>query len=109
MESLLDVPQKDFFEYTEFYSGLKQQNVSFVEYENCRYLYKTMKMRNLGDLNDLYNMQDVILLCELTENRFQKMQEKFDFNPRKINSASTLSGCVQRDLSKVIIAFANLL
>ena len=61
-------------------------------------------MRNLGDLNDLYNMQDVILLCELIENRFQIMQEKFDFNPRKINSASTLSGCVQRDLSKVIIA-----
>ena len=28
-------------------------------------------MRNLGDLNDLYNAQDVILLCEITENRFQ--------------------------------------
>ena len=49
-------------------------------------------------------MQDVILLCELIENRFQIMQEKFGFNPRKINSASTLSGCVQRDLSKVVIA-----
>ena len=31
------------------------------------------------------------------------MQEKFGFNPRKINSASILSGCVQRDVSKVII------
>ena len=61
-------------------------------------------MRNLGDLNDLYNMQDTILLCGIIENRFQQMQEKFGFNPRKINSASTLSGCVQRDLSKVIIA-----
>ena len=40
-------------------------------------------MRNLGDLNDLCNMQDVILLCELIENRFQIMQEKFAFNPRK--------------------------
>ena len=61
-------------------------------------------MRNLGDLNDLYNRQDVILLCELIENRFQLMHEKFGFNPRKINSASTLSGCVQRDQSKVLIA-----
>ena len=61
-------------------------------------------MRNLGNLNDLYNMQDTILLCEIIENRFKQMQEKFGFNPRKINSASTLSGCVQRDLSKVIIA-----
>ena len=31
------------------------------------------------------------------------MKEKYGYNPRKCNSASTLSGCVQRDLSKVII------
>ena len=60
-------------------------------------------MRNLGDMNDLYNTQDVILLCEIIENRFQKMQERFGVNPRKFNSAGTLSGCVQRNLSKVII------
>ena len=49
-------------------------------------------------------MQDVILLCEIIENRFQKMQDKFGFNSRKCNSASTLSGCVQRNQSKVIIS-----
>ena len=54
-------------------------------------------------MNDLYNAQDVILLCEIIENRFQQMCEKFGYNPRKCNSASTLSGCVQRDLSKVTI------
>ena len=104
IESLLESPERDFFEYTEFFSGLKQKNASFTEYENCRYLYKVLKMQNLGDLNDLCNMQDTILLCELIENRFQIMQEQFSFNPCKINSASTLSGCVQRDVSKVIIA-----
>ena len=31
------------------------------------------------------------------------MHEKFGYNPRKFNSASTLSGCIQRDLPKVII------
>ena len=61
-------------------------------------------MRKLGDMNDLYNMQDVILLCEIIENRFEKMNKKFGFNPRKCNSASTLSGCVQRNQSKIIIA-----
>ena len=60
-------------------------------------------MRNLGDMNDLYNMQDVILLCEIIENRFEKMHKKFGFNPRKCNSASTLSGCIQRNQSKVIL------
>ena len=60
-------------------------------------------MRNLGDMNDLYKTQDVILLCEIIENRFEEMHKKFGFNPRKCNSASTLSGCVQRNQSKVII------
>ena len=60
-------------------------------------------MRNLGDLNDLYNAQDVILLSELIENRFQFMQDKYGFNPRKCNSASSLSGCIEREISKVII------
>ena len=62
-------------------------------------------MRHLGDLNDLYNAQDVILLCELIENRFQFMQDKYGFNPRKCNSASSLSGCIERQMSKVIITF----
>lgn len=30
-------------------------------------------MHNLSDLNDLYNVQDVIFLCEIVENRFQTM------------------------------------
>ena len=29
-------------------------------------------MRNLVDMNDLYNAQDVILLCKIIENRFQE-------------------------------------
>ena len=62
-------------------------------------------MRHLGDLNDLYNAQDVILLTELIENRFQFMQDNYGFNPRKCNSASSLSGCIEREMSKVIITF----
>ena len=33
-------------------------------------------MRDLSDLNDLYNAQDITLLLEVMENRFQAMQEK---------------------------------
>ena len=60
-------------------------------------------MRNLGDMNNLYNTQDVILLCEIIENRFQLMHDKYGFNPRKCNSASSLSDSIDKDLSKVII------
>ena len=60
------------------------------------YLYQTLKMRNLGDMNDLYNAQDVILLCKIIENRFQVMQETCGFNPRKCNSSSSMSGCIYK-------------
>ena len=55
-------------------------------------------MRNLGDLNDLYNSQDVILLTETIENCFQAMQNAYGFNLRKFNSASSMSGCIERNV-----------
>ena len=73
-----------FFEKCEFYSDLKQKSVNDEDYESSMYLYKTLKMRNLGDMDDLYNM--------------------YSFNPRKCNSGSSLSGSIERDLSKVIFA-----
>ena len=61
-------------------------------------------MRNLGDMNDLYNAKGVILLCEIIQSKFQLVHDKYGFNPRRCNSASSLSGSIERDLSKVIIA-----
>ena len=45
------------------FSELKQSAVEDNDYENSKYLYETLKMRNLGNMNDLYNAQDVIFLC----------------------------------------------
>ena len=104
MDSLLLTPDDDKFWFkTEFYSELKMQSVDNQTYENSRFLYKNLKMRHLGDLNDLYNFQDVALLCGILENRFQLMHERYGFNPRKCNSASTLSGCIEGEMSKVIL------
>ena len=103
MNSLDIVPEGDFFAPTEFYSALKQKEVSDSDYESRKHLFETLKMRNLSDMSDLYNVQDVILLAEIIENRFEDMFKKYQYNPRKCNSASTLSGCIQRDLSKVIL------
>ena len=82
MESVFISPENEFWEKTEFFSELKQSVVNDDDYENSKYLFQTLKMRNIGDLNDLYNVQDVILLCEIIENRFQAMQDTSGFNPR---------------------------
>ena len=60
----------DFFQKIDFYSDLKKKAVSDVEYEFLFYLFKTLIIINLGDMNDLYNAQDVILHCQIAENRF---------------------------------------
>lgn len=60
-------------------------------------------MRDMSNLNDLYNAQEVILLCEISQNRFQLMYDKFMFNPWKCNSASTRVGCIQREQTKIIL------
>ena len=38
------------------------------------------------------------------ENRFQFMHEKYGFNPGQCNSASTLSGFIERKMDRVILA-----
>ena len=90
MESFFIKPENEFWEKTEFFSKLKQSAANDEDYENSKYLYQAFKMRNLRDLNDLYNTQDVIVLTETIESRFQAMQNTYDFNPRKCNSASLI-------------------
>ena len=71
-EKMFLTPENDaFFEKSEFYSNLKQKAVNDSDYESSFFLYNSLKMRNLGDMNDLYNAQDVVLLYEIAENRFQ--------------------------------------
>ena len=97
MNSMFLTPENNaFFEKIEFYSDLKQKAVSDSDYESSFYLYRTLKMRNLGDKNDLHNAQEV------GENRFQFMHDRE--NPRNCNSVGTLSGCIEREMSRVIIA-----
>ena len=61
-------------------------------------------MRNLSDMNDLYEIQNVIILIE---NRFEIIYNAYGFNPRKYTSAGSLSGCIERNLSKVVIALST--
>ena len=104
MEWFFIKPDSEFWRKTEFFSELKQSTVNDEDYENSKYLYQTLKMRNLGDLNDLYNTQDIILLIEIIEHRFQAIQNTYGFNPRRCNSASSMSGCIEREMSKIILA-----
>ena len=62
-----------------------------------------MKLKNLGELNYLCNVQDTIIICKVFEERSSLLQEIFKYNPRKCNCASSFSGCVCRNKSKCCI------
>ena len=96
-----------FFSEEEFFSILKGQSTNKEDYNNLEKLFVLLKMRNLSDLNDLYNVQDVILLMVIIENRFQEMQNETGYNPSKINSAGKLNECTQRTQSKWVLALTN--
>ena len=55
---------------------LKVQSVNKEDYDNSEKMFILLKMRNLSDLNNLFNVQDAILLMVITENRFQEMQNE---------------------------------
>ena len=96
-------PENGFYKKNEFYSELKTTIITDQEYEDVKKLFCVIKMRNLSDINELYNFQNTMILCEIFESRAQLIHEKYGFNPRRCNSTNTLSDRIQRTQSKVII------
>ena len=97
--------QRNFFGKTEFFSSFKNNAISDTEHENVRKFWKILSQNKLSELNDIYNFQDTVILCEIFENRATKMSKRFPYSRCKCTSASTLSGCIHRYLSKAITLF----
>lgn len=62
----LDIsPEEGFFFLPhQFYCSLKETIISKEDYDSVKKFYQTMKLKNLGELNILYNFHDTIILCE---------------------------------------------
>ena len=69
-----------------------------------KFLYLTLKMGNLSDKNDLYSFQDTCLLFKILENWSETIHKICWFIPWKCNSASALSGCIEKEMPKVILS-----
>ena len=86
------------------YFGLKDSQISDEDYENVKKFYTLLKLRNLGELNRIYNFQETIILCEIFKQRSELLTKIFKFNPKNCSSASSFSGCVHRMKIKCRIA-----
>ena len=54
------------------------------EYENVKKFYKLLNLSKLGEPNQIYNFQDIIILCEIFEQRASLLQKIFKYNPRNV-------------------------
>ena len=72
------------------------------KWERFRKRFKVLKMRNLSNFNDIYNIQDVLIIGMIPDYRWQKVEDKSGFDPRYFTSASTLGFAIERIKSKVI-------
>ena len=99
-DSLKKVPKEDFFQKKNFYSELKEKNISDQEYENVKKNFMLLRLKTLGDMNRIYNFQDTLILCEIFEQRASLLEKLFKFDTRKCNSTSSFSGIVHRNKSK---------
>lgn len=88
----------------QFNSDFKDGTISDQEYENVKKFCQLMKLKDLGELNKIYNFQDTVIICEIFEQRSGHLQKLFKYNPPKCNSASSFSGCVHTDKIKCMIA-----
>ena len=99
-DSLKKIPKEDFFQKKDFYSELKEKDISGKEYQSVKKIFMLLKLKTLGDMNRIYNFQDTLILCEIFEQRASLLEKLFKFNPRKCNSASSFSGTIHRNKSK---------
>ena len=54
---------------------MKDSTISDQDYQNVKKFYTMLKLKNLGELNHVYNFQDIITLCEIFEQRSSHLQE----------------------------------
>jgi hypothetical protein len=77
--------------HSAFYSSLKQQNITTMEYENVINIFQSFKLQNIGDLMKLYCIQDVAILADCFNEYRQMVRKSFDLEAAAYFSSPSLT------------------
>ena len=64
----------------KYYSILSNMNITDEEYEYAKEVWGKLKMKNLGELHDLYMNTDVMILADVFESFRETALEKYKFS-----------------------------
>ena len=78
-------------ENEKYYSTLKNEGITDEEYDFAKEVWSRFKLKNLGELHDLYMNTDVMLLADVFESFRKTSLEKYKLDPAHFTSAPGLS------------------
>ena len=99
---------KKFFLPHQFYSSMKDSTISGQDYENVKKFYTVLKLKNLGELNDIYNFQDTIILCEIIKQRSLRLQKIFKYNSDITLQVASVGASIGTKVSVVFLFLLTL-
>ena len=86
-----------------FYSNLKMEDITDVDYRHGKTVFKYLINKNLGDDHDLYVQSDTLLLADVFENFRSMFIEVYELDPAHFLSASGLAwqACLKKTDEKL--------
>ena len=80
------LPEKE-----KYYSTLSKKDITDEEYEFAKEVWEKFKLKNLGELHDLYMNTDVMILADVFESFRKTSLEKYKLDPAHFMTAPSLS------------------
>ena len=81
MDSFQKFSQTELPKREDFYSLLTDEEISESEYAHAKKVWKTFKIKNMGQYHDLYLKSDVLLLADVFENFRKQYLDTFGLDP----------------------------
>ena len=75
----------------EFFSKLYNKHITDEKYEFAQFMMAGFRLRNLGELHDLYMTVDTVLLSDVFENFRNTCLSKYKLDPAHFMTAPSLS------------------
>ena len=81
----------------EFFSILSNEHITDEDYKHAQNVWKTFKLKNMGEYHDLYLKSDILLLADVFENFRKTCLQYYKLDPCLFQKSRFVMGCYVED------------